>query len=82
LRLRWDGRFSLSGSDFVEMFVGFGAARVRDLFAQAQEKAPSTIGNSSTVVRDVSVVRHGTRASGGLIVSVMKSLRTLASLGG
>src|SRR2546422_206969 len=35
--------FSLSGSDFVEMFVGIGAARVRDLFAQAQEKAPSII---------------------------------------
>lgn len=35
--------FSLSGSDFVEMFVGVGAARVRDLFAQAQEKAPCII---------------------------------------
>jgi len=35
--------FSLSGSDFVEMFVGIGAARVRDLFAQAQAKAPSII---------------------------------------
>jgi cell division protease FtsH len=35
--------FSLSGSDFVEMFVGVGAARVRDLFSQAQEKAPSII---------------------------------------
>jgi cell division protease FtsH len=35
--------FSLTGSDFVEMFVGVGAARVRDLFAQAQEKAPSII---------------------------------------
>jgi cell division protease FtsH len=35
--------FSLSGSDFVEMFVGVGAARVRDLFAQAQEHAPSII---------------------------------------
>jgi cell division protease FtsH len=34
---------SLSGSDFVEMFVGVGAARVRDLFAQAQAKAPSII---------------------------------------
>ena len=31
--------FSMSGSEFVEMFVGAGAARVRDLFAQAQEKA-------------------------------------------
>jgi cell division protease FtsH len=35
--------FSLSGSEFVEMFVGVGAARVRDLFAQAQAKAPSII---------------------------------------
>ncbi|MBI1734018.1 MAG: ATP-dependent zinc metalloprotease FtsH [Candidatus Rokubacteria bacterium] len=35
--------FSLSGSDFVEMFVGVGAARVRDLFTQAQEKAPSIV---------------------------------------
>ncbi len=35
--------FSLSGSDFVEMFVGVGAARVRDLFTQAQEKAPCII---------------------------------------
>jgi cell division protease FtsH len=35
--------FSLSGSDFVEMFVGVGAARVRDLFSQAQERAPSII---------------------------------------
>jgi cell division protease FtsH len=35
--------FSLSGSDFVEMFVGVGAARVRALFAQAQAKAPSIV---------------------------------------
>ncbi|MCP4354513.1 MAG: ATP-dependent metallopeptidase FtsH/Yme1/Tma family protein [Proteobacteria bacterium] len=35
--------FSISGSDFVEMFVGVGAARVRDLFAQAKEKAPCII---------------------------------------
>ena len=35
--------FSLSGSDFVEMFVGVGAARVRDLFAQAKAKSPSII---------------------------------------
>jgi cell division protease FtsH len=35
--------FSLSGADFVEMFVGVGAARVRDLFKQAQEKAPCII---------------------------------------
>jgi cell division protease FtsH len=35
--------FSMSGSEFVEMFVGVGAARVRDLFAQAQQKAPCII---------------------------------------
>lgn len=35
--------FSISGSSFVEMFVGMGAARVRDLFEQAQEKAPCII---------------------------------------
>jgi cell division protease FtsH len=35
--------FSLSGSDFVEMFVGVGASRVRDLFRQAKEKAPCNI---------------------------------------
>lgn len=35
--------FSLSGSDFVEMFVGVGASRVRDLFRQAREKAPCII---------------------------------------
>ncbi len=35
--------FSLTGSDFVEMFVGVGAARVRDLFVQAQTKAPSIV---------------------------------------
>jgi cell division protease FtsH len=35
--------FSLSGSEFVEMFVGLGAARVRDLFVQAKEKAPCII---------------------------------------
>ena len=35
--------FSMSGSEFVEMFVGMGAARVRDLFAQAKQKAPCII---------------------------------------
>ena len=39
---------SMSGSEFVEMFVGVGAARVRDLFAQAQERAPCIILTSST----------------------------------
>lgn len=35
--------FSISGSDFVEMFVGMGAAKVRDLFKQAQDKAPCIV---------------------------------------
>ncbi|HCO49214.1 MAG TPA: cell division protein FtsH, partial [Spirochaetaceae bacterium] len=35
--------FSISGSEFVEMFVGMGAARVRDLFKQAKEKAPCIV---------------------------------------
>ena len=35
--------FSMSGSDFVEMFVGVGASRVRDVFAQAKEKSPCII---------------------------------------
>ena len=35
--------YSISGSDFVEMFVGVGASRVRDLFKQSKEKSPSII---------------------------------------
>ena len=35
--------FSISGSEFVQMFVGMGAAKVRDLFQQAQQKAPCII---------------------------------------
>lgn len=35
--------FSISGSEFVEMFVGVGAARVRDLFSQARARAPSIV---------------------------------------
>ena len=36
--------FTISGSDFVEMFVGVGASRVRDLFTQAKKNAPCIIG--------------------------------------
>jgi cell division protease FtsH len=39
--------FSLSGSDFVEMFVGVGAARVRDMFTQAESKAPCIISSTA-----------------------------------
>ena len=35
--------FSISGSDFVEVFVGVGASRVRDLFVQAKKKAPCIV---------------------------------------
>ncbi|MFN8455354.1 MAG: AAA family ATPase [Anaerolineae bacterium] len=35
--------FSISGSEFVEMFVGVGAARVRDLFKRAREQAPAVV---------------------------------------
>jgi cell division protease FtsH len=35
--------FSISGSEFVEMFVGVGASRVRDLFKEAKERSPSII---------------------------------------
>ena len=35
--------FSISGSEFVEMFVGMGAARVRDLFDQAKQRAPCIV---------------------------------------
>lgn len=40
--------FSISGSEFVEMFVGVGASRVRDLFKDAKERAPSIILMKST----------------------------------
>ena len=41
--------FSISGSDFVEMFVGVGAARVRDLFEQAKQKPPASFSSTSSM---------------------------------
>ena len=48
--------FSLSGSEFVEMFVGLGAARVRDLFEQAKQKAPCII-----FIDELDALGQGTR---------------------
>jgi cell division protease FtsH len=53
--------FSISGSDFVEMFVGVGASRVRDLFQQAKEEAPAII-----FVDEIDAVgRHRGAGTGG-----------------
>ena len=54
--------FSISGSDFVEMFVGMGAAKVRDLFKQANEKAPCIV-----FIDEIDAVarRRGTGMGGG-----------------
>jgi cell division protease FtsH len=66
--------FSLSGSDFVEMFVGVGAARVRDLFKQAKEKAPCII-----FIDEIDAVgRH--RGRGGAIGANDERENTLNSL--
>jgi len=46
--------FSISGSDFVEMFVGVGASRVRDLFKQAREKAPCIV-----FIDEIDAIGHG-----------------------
>ncbi len=54
--------FSISGSDFVEMFVGVGASRVRDLFKKARQKAPSII-----FIDEIDAVgkkRHGKQGGG------------------
>ncbi|MGH2251821.1 AAA family ATPase, partial [Enterococcus faecalis] len=54
--------FSISGSDFVEMFVGVGASRVRDMFAEAKRHAPSII-----FIDEIHAVarRRGTGMGGG-----------------
>jgi len=55
--------FTMSGSDFVEMFVGVGASRVRDLFKKARAKAPSII-----FIDEIDAVgkkRHGGKGFGG-----------------
>ncbi len=55
--------FSISGSDFVEMFVGVGASRVRDLFKQAKEKSPSIIFIDE--IDDIGRARSKSPMSGG-----------------
>jgi len=55
--------FTISGSDFVEMFVGVGASRVRDLFKKARAKAPSIVFIDE--IDAVAKKRHGNRGGGG-----------------
>lgn len=53
--------FSISGSEFVEMFVGMGAARVRDLFKQAQEKAPCIV-----FIDEIDTIGKSRNSGGGI----------------
>ena len=64
--------FSISGSDFVEMFVGVGASRVRDLFEQAKKNAPCLV-----FIDEIDAV--GRRRGAGLGVATMKENRHLIS---
>jgi cell division protease FtsH len=66
--------FSISGADFVEMFVGVGAARVRDLFRQAREKAPCIV-----FIDEIDTVGK-TRAGAGSPVSNEEREQTLNQL--
>ena len=64
--------FSISGSDFIEVFVGVGAARVRDLFAQARKHAPSII-----FIDEIDAV--GRHRGSGLAVAMMNVNKHLIS---
>ena len=65
--------FSISGSEFVEMFVGMGAAKVRDLFKQAQEKAPCIV-----FIDEIDTIGKK-RDNGGEWVVMMKESKLLIS---
>jgi len=66
--------FSISGSEFVEMFVGLGAARVRDLFEQAKQKAPCIV-----FIDELDALGRS-RAAGGLVFSHSEREQTLNQL--
>ncbi|MCL6506292.1 MAG: ATP-dependent zinc metalloprotease FtsH [Bryobacteraceae bacterium] len=67
--------FSISGSEFVEMFVGLGAARVRDLFEQAKQKAPCIV-----FIDELDAIGKSRSAGRGLILSHDEREQTLNQL--
>ncbi|MCS6952001.1 MAG: ATP-dependent zinc metalloprotease FtsH [Bryobacterales bacterium] len=67
--------FSISGSEFVEMFVGLGAARVRDLFEQAKQKAPCIV-----FIDELDAIGKSRSAGRGLIMSHDEREQTLNQL--
>jgi cell division protease FtsH len=67
--------FSISGSEFVEMFVGVGAARVRDLFEQARQKAPAII-----FIDELDALGRARAAAGGLMGGHDEKEQTLNQL--
>jgi cell division protease FtsH len=67
--------FSISGSEFVEMFVGVGAARVRDLFEQARRKAPAII-----FIDELDALGRARAAAGGLMGGHDEKEQTLNQL--